>query len=347
MSSSRFIPGPNFCPLGATLCWRSSSRAVAVPALAAKEPPRKAIAADLHQGRRADPPEAVPELPSRDQVGPFSLETYEQARKRASDIAAVAEDRPMPPWKPAAGSGPKLKHDQSLTPAEIAMLDAWAEAGAPRGDARHAPAGREVRRRLGSGHARPRPRDGRGLRRPGLGPGPLSLLRDPHQPEARRLHLGDRVPAGEPPGRPPHHGVPRHQRRGAEARRRPTRGRATRPSRARASRSTATSAAGPPATRPHHLPEGIGRPVPATPTSSSRSTTTPAASPRSTARGWRSTSARSPSSRPSTGPTPPTARSGSRRASPTSRSRPPGTSPSTSRRSPSPRTCTSSAATCG
>ena len=33
------------------------------------------------------------------QVGPFSLETYDQARKRASDIAAVVEDRAMPPWK--------------------------------------------------------------------------------------------------------------------------------------------------------------------------------------------------------------------------------------------------------
>src|SRR5438046_998695 len=47
----------------------------------------------------------------RDQIGPFVLETYEQARKRAADIAAVAEDRTMPPWKPVAGVGPKLKHD--------------------------------------------------------------------------------------------------------------------------------------------------------------------------------------------------------------------------------------------
>src|SRR5207248_7833143 len=48
----------------------------------------------------------------RDQIGPFVLETYEQARKRAADIAAVAEDRSMPPWKPMAGVGPKLKHDR-------------------------------------------------------------------------------------------------------------------------------------------------------------------------------------------------------------------------------------------
>src|SRR5262249_45325686 len=73
----------------------------------------------------------------RHQVGPFALETYEQARKRAADIAAVASDRMMPPWKPAPGVGPKLKHDQSLTRAEIAILEAWAEAGAPEGDPKH------------------------------------------------------------------------------------------------------------------------------------------------------------------------------------------------------------------
>jgi hypothetical protein len=73
----------------------------------------------------------------RDQIGPFSLDTYEQASKRAADISAVAEDRLMPPWKPAPGVGPKLKHDRSLTLAEIAVLKAWSEAGAPRGDEKH------------------------------------------------------------------------------------------------------------------------------------------------------------------------------------------------------------------
>jgi hypothetical protein len=75
----------------------------------------------------------------RDHVGPFALETYEQARKRASDIASVAVERSMPPWKPAPGVGPKLKHDQSLTPDEIAILGAWAEGGAPQGDPKDMP----------------------------------------------------------------------------------------------------------------------------------------------------------------------------------------------------------------
>ena len=49
------------------------------------------------------------------QVGPFALDTYEQARKRAEDIAAVAEDRLMPPWKAAPNVGLKFKHDRSLS----------------------------------------------------------------------------------------------------------------------------------------------------------------------------------------------------------------------------------------
>jgi mono/diheme cytochrome c family protein len=68
------------------------------------------------------------------QVGPFALETYEQARKRADDIANVAEDRSMPPWKPAPGVGPRFKHDRSLSTADIATLAAWAVAAAPLGN---------------------------------------------------------------------------------------------------------------------------------------------------------------------------------------------------------------------
>ncbi len=42
----------------------------------------------------------------RGEIGPFGLETYEQVRKRSLDIAAVALDRSMPPWKPTSGVGP-------------------------------------------------------------------------------------------------------------------------------------------------------------------------------------------------------------------------------------------------
>ena len=58
----------------------------------------------------------------RGQVGPFPLETYEQARKRAADIATVVEDRAMPPWKASPQVGPKFKHDRSLSEQDIATL---------------------------------------------------------------------------------------------------------------------------------------------------------------------------------------------------------------------------------
>jgi len=70
----------------------------------------------------------------RGQLGPFPLENFEQAKKRADDLATVAEDRQMPPWKAEAGFGPKFKHDRSLSAQDIATLRAWADAGAPEGD---------------------------------------------------------------------------------------------------------------------------------------------------------------------------------------------------------------------
>jgi hypothetical protein len=68
------------------------------------------------------------------QIGPFSLMTYKDAAKRADDIAAIVEDRRMPPWKAARDAGVAYKHDRSLTDGEISSLSAWAEAGAPEGN---------------------------------------------------------------------------------------------------------------------------------------------------------------------------------------------------------------------
>ncbi len=74
------------------------------------------------------------------QVGPFALENYAQARKRASDIASVVESRQMPPWKPAPGFGLPLKDSRALSAADIAALVAWAESDAPEGDPAQTPA---------------------------------------------------------------------------------------------------------------------------------------------------------------------------------------------------------------
>jgi mono/diheme cytochrome c family protein len=68
------------------------------------------------------------------QVGPFSLETYEQARKRASDIAAVVDDRTMPPWKANPHVGPKFRDVRTLSDRDIDTIIAWSENDAPEGN---------------------------------------------------------------------------------------------------------------------------------------------------------------------------------------------------------------------
>ena len=103
------------------------------------------------------------------QVGPFALETYEQVRKRAADIASVVEDRAMPPWKASSHFGLKFKDERTLAEKDIATIGAWAEAGAPEGDPRDLPPASPLRRRLDARHARPGRRHRRRFRDPGLG----------------------------------------------------------------------------------------------------------------------------------------------------------------------------------
>ena len=73
------------------------------------------------------------------EVAPFSLLTYQDASKRASLIAAVTAKRFMPPWKPELGFG-SFQHERRLSDEQIAVLAAWAKAGAPEGDAKDRPA---------------------------------------------------------------------------------------------------------------------------------------------------------------------------------------------------------------
>jgi len=72
------------------------------------------------------------------EIGPFSLLTYQDARKRAGLIAQITEEKVMPPWKPAAGHG-EFKEARTLSDGQIALLKAWAAAGAPQGDASDLP----------------------------------------------------------------------------------------------------------------------------------------------------------------------------------------------------------------
>jgi hypothetical protein len=73
------------------------------------------------------------------QVAPFSLMTYEQARKRASDIVDVTEGRTMPPWPASTEEGGPFRDERILSDADIATLEAWVDAGCPEGNPADAP----------------------------------------------------------------------------------------------------------------------------------------------------------------------------------------------------------------
>ena len=73
------------------------------------------------------------------EMAPMSLLTYAEARPWAKAIKAAVVSQKMPPWF----ADPKVGHfrnERSLTPKEIATLSAWADSGAPEGNAKDAPA---------------------------------------------------------------------------------------------------------------------------------------------------------------------------------------------------------------
>ena len=67
------------------------------------------------------------------EVGPFSLITYEDMKRRARQIADVTAARAMPPWPPEPGHG-TFAGERRLTDAEIATIQQWVASGAPRGN---------------------------------------------------------------------------------------------------------------------------------------------------------------------------------------------------------------------
>jgi len=69
-------------------------------------------------------------------AGPFSLLSYDDARRHATLIARATKDRYMPPWKPQAG---EFAGERRLTDEQIATLERWAANGAPEGHAADAP----------------------------------------------------------------------------------------------------------------------------------------------------------------------------------------------------------------
>ncbi|MGA3028759.1 MAG: cytochrome c [Bryobacteraceae bacterium] len=63
----------------------------------------------------------------------FSLTTWRQARPWAVAIKDEVLERRMPPWGAVDGFG-DFRDDETLTEAELQIIAAWAEGGAPEGD---------------------------------------------------------------------------------------------------------------------------------------------------------------------------------------------------------------------
>ena len=109
-----------------------AARPGAGPGAAAQEPAAPTFAADVaplvfrHCAPCHRPGEA----------GPFPLLTYEDARRRARQIADVTASRFMPPWKPEPGFGGPFIGARRLSDDDVALFRRWADAGAPAGDLR-------------------------------------------------------------------------------------------------------------------------------------------------------------------------------------------------------------------
>jgi hypothetical protein len=71
-------------------------------------------------------------------IAPMRFENYEETRPYAAQIAAATRDKSMPPWFADPHIG-HFSNDPSLSAGQIAVLAAWADAGAPAGDAHDTP----------------------------------------------------------------------------------------------------------------------------------------------------------------------------------------------------------------
>jgi hypothetical protein len=76
------------------------------------------------------------------QVAPFSLLTYEQAKKRSNDLANVATDRRMPPWPADHKFGGPFRDARVLSNDDLKTIQDWVANGSPEGDKADAPPAR-------------------------------------------------------------------------------------------------------------------------------------------------------------------------------------------------------------
>ncbi len=68
------------------------------------------------------------------QIGPFSLVTYADARKKAKQIGEVTRSRFMPPWLPEHGLEP-FADERRLSAGQLGLLEQWIADGTPEGAA--------------------------------------------------------------------------------------------------------------------------------------------------------------------------------------------------------------------
>jgi len=71
-------------------------------------------------------------------IGPFSLESYEEAAERVTTMVSRVKNGEMPPWDAVSTDDCETRHewrdDPRLSEEEIALLDRWKDLGAPEGD---------------------------------------------------------------------------------------------------------------------------------------------------------------------------------------------------------------------
>ena len=72
------------------------------------------------------------------EIAPMPFVTYEQTRPWAAAIKLAVQSKQMPPWFADPHYG-KFSNDPSLTPQQIALIAAWADAGALAGSQKEAP----------------------------------------------------------------------------------------------------------------------------------------------------------------------------------------------------------------
>lgn len=78
------------------------------------------------------------------EVAPFSLLTYEDAKKHAKQIQTVTANRYMPPWKSTAECGPFIG-ERRLHSGDIKLIATWIEQGSMEGDPHDLPNAPEFR----------------------------------------------------------------------------------------------------------------------------------------------------------------------------------------------------------